>query len=99
MTRAPSQILVLTISVPISLIELSNHPILHKFTSPSWLKHLQKVNAALVDLTSAKMAALSPGEAYIWSSRASDPAFTHGAIKVHLRPRLTRHGGGTKTAT
>ena len=40
-------------SVPISLIELSNHVILHKFTSPAWLKHLQKANASLADLTSS----------------------------------------------
>ncbi|MFJ7210733.1 hypothetical protein [Amycolatopsis sp. NPDC098790] len=85
-------------SVPISLIELSNHIILHKFNSPAWLKHLQKANAALADLSPAKMTALRPGEAYIWSSKASDLAFTHSAIKVQLRPRITRHGGGTKTA-
>jgi len=85
-------------SVPISLIELSNHVILHKFTSPAWLKHLQKANASLADLTSAKMANLTPGEAYIWSSKATDTAFTRSALKVRLRPRMTRHGGGTKTA-
>jgi type I restriction-modification system DNA methylase subunit len=86
-------------SVPISLIELSNHVILHKFTSPAWLKHLQKANASLAELTSAKMAGLLPGEAYVWSSQATDSAFTNGVVKVHLRPRVTRHGGGTKTAT
>ncbi|GGK89320.1 hypothetical protein Sme01_49590 [Sphaerisporangium melleum] len=85
-------------SVPISLIELSNHVILHKFTSPAWLKHLQKANASLAELTSARMAALTPGEAYVWSSKATDAAFTRGAVKVRLRPRATRHGGGTKTA-
>ncbi|MGP4097186.1 methylation-associated defense system ATP-binding protein MAD8 [Nonomuraea sp. KM90] len=85
-------------SVPISLIELSNHVILHKFTSPAWLKHLQKANASLADLTSTKMAALAPGEAYIWSSKATDSAFTRGAVRVRFRPRITRHGGGTKTA-
>ncbi|ARP72350.1 hypothetical protein LK07_24225 [Streptomyces pluripotens] len=31
-------------SVPVSLIELSDHIILHKFTSPAWLKHLHKAN-------------------------------------------------------
>jgi hypothetical protein len=85
-------------SVPISLIELSNHVILHKFTSPAWLKHLQKANASLADLTPGKLAALSPGEAYIWSGRATDPAFTRAAVKVRLRPRITRHGGATRTA-
>jgi DNA phosphorothioation-dependent restriction protein DptH len=85
-------------SVPTSLIELSSQVILHKFNSPSWLKHTQKANAALEGLTPAKLAGLGPGEAYIWSSRATDDAFTRGAVKIRCRPRVTQHGGGTKTA-
>ncbi|TXC95218.1 ATP-binding protein [Streptomyces sp. ISID311] len=86
-------------SVPVQLIELSNHVILHKFTSPAWLKHLQKANAALSSLTAEKLAHLGPGEAYVWSSKATDPAFTHGAVRIRCRPRVTKHGGGTKTAS
>lgn len=86
-------------SVPIALIELSNHIVMHKFTSPSWLKHIQRANAALAGLTSEKMAHLAPGEAFVWSSKATDAALTRSAIKVTWRPRVTRHGGGTKTAT
>jgi hypothetical protein len=85
-------------SIPISLIELSDHVILHKFTSPAWLKHLQKANAALADLNPAKMAGLAAGEAYMWASKATDPAFTRGTVKIRCRPRITRHGGSTKTA-
>lgn len=85
-------------SVPVSLIELSSHIILHKFNSPAWLKHIQKANAALAGLTPEKMAHLKPGEAYVWSSKATDEAFSKGAVKVRLRPRVTLHGGGTKTA-
>ncbi|MEU6072530.1 hypothetical protein [Micromonospora sp. NPDC047074] len=85
-------------SVPIALIELSNQLILHRFTSPAWLKHLQKANAALADLTPAKMAALGRGEAYIWSGKATDPDFSRRAVKAHIRPRITEHGGSTKTA-
>ena len=85
-------------SVPASLIELSSQIILHKFNSPSWLKHIQKANAALEGLTPAKLAALGSGEAYVWSSKATDDAFTHDAVKVRCRPRVTRHGGATKTA-
>jgi DNA phosphorothioation-dependent restriction protein DptH len=85
-------------SVPVSLIELSSQIILHKFNSPAWLKHIQKANAALTGLTADKMAQLRPGEAYVWSSRATDDAFTTGAIKIKCRPRVTQHGGGTKTA-
>jgi DNA helicase HerA-like ATPase len=86
-------------SVPVQLIELSNHVILHKFTSPAWLKHLQKANAALSGLTAEKLAQLRPGEAYIWSSKATDPAFTYGAVRIGCRPRVTQHGGNTKTAS
>ena len=85
-------------SVPVSLIELSSQIILHKFNSPAWLKHIQKANSALGGLKPDKMANLKPGEAYVWSSKATDGAFTGGAVKLRLRPRVTLHGGATKTA-
>ncbi|MGF7129114.1 DNA phosphorothioation-dependent restriction protein DptH [Paraburkholderia sp. EB58] len=85
-------------SVPVSLIELSSQIIMHKFNSPAWLKHIQKANAALGELTADKMSHLGTGEAYVWSSKASDDAFTKGAMKIKCRPRITQHGGGTKTA-
>ena len=85
-------------SVPIKLIELSDVVILHKFNSPAWLRHMQKATVSLADLTPAKMASLAPGEAYVWSSRSTDADFTRGAVRLHLRPRMTRHGGATKTA-
>lgn len=85
-------------SVPVSLIELSSQVILHKFNSPAWLKHLQKANAALGALTPEKMSNLRPGEAFIWSSKATDEAFTRGVVKIRCRPRVTQHGGATKTA-
>lgn len=69
-----------------------------KFNSPAWLKHIQKANAALGDLTAEKMANLQPGEAYVWSSKATDLAFSRGTVKVRCRPRVTQHGGATKTA-
>ena len=85
-------------SVPIKLIELSDLVILHKFNSPAWLKHMQRAVVSLADLTPAKMASLAPGEAYLWSSRSTESAFTRGAVRVRLRPRITRHGGVTKMA-
>lgn len=85
-------------SVPASLIELSTQIVLHKFNSPSWLKHIQKANAALEGLTPVKLAGLGAGEAYVWSSKATDDVFTHDAMKVRCRPRVTQHGGATKTA-
>lgn len=85
-------------SVPLELIELSDLMILHRFNSPGWLKHLQKVSTSLAGLSSTKLNALVPGEAYVWSSKATDAAFTREAVKVSLRPRLTRHGGATRVA-
>jgi DNA phosphorothioation-dependent restriction protein DptH len=85
-------------SVPVALIELSTQMVLHKFNSPSWLKHLQKANASLSELSADKMSHLSAGEAYVWSSKATDDSFTRGAVKIKCRPRVTQHGGGTKTA-
>jgi hypothetical protein len=85
-------------SVPISLIELSSQIILHRFNSPAWLKHIQKANAALTSLTPEQLSRLNPGEAYVWSAKASDNAFSHGSVKISLRPRVTKHGGSTRTA-
>jgi DNA phosphorothioation-dependent restriction protein DptH len=85
-------------SVPISLIELSSQIIMHRCNSPAWLKHIQKANSALNNLTPEKMSRLGAGEAYVWSARSSDEGFTRGAVKIHCRPRITRHGGETKTA-
>lgn len=85
-------------SVPISLIELSSQVILHRFNSPAWLKHLQKAITVLSSLTPEKMSHLGSGEAYVWSSKATDNSFIRGAIKMHCRPRATLHGGITKKA-
>ncbi len=85
-------------SVPVSLIELSSQIIMHKFNSPAWLKHIQKANAALGNLSPERMALLKAGEAYVWSSKATDESFSKGAVKVRCRPRVTQHGGATKLA-
>ena len=85
-------------SVPVALIELSSQIIMHKFNSPAWLKHIQKANAALGNLTPERMAQLKPGEAYVWSSKATDESFSKGAVKLRCRPRVTQHGGATRVA-
>ena len=85
-------------SVPASLIELSSQIILHKFNSPNWLKHIQKANSALASLTPEKLSTLKPGEAYVWSSKATDIAFCQSALRIRCRPRVTHHGGATEKA-
>jgi DNA helicase HerA-like ATPase len=85
-------------SVPIALIELSSHIILHRFNSPAWLKHIQKANASLTNLSADQMTRLAPGDAYVWSSKATDIAFSREPLRVTCRPRVTAHGGSTKTA-
>lgn len=85
-------------SLPNEIIELSSLVILHRFNSPQWVKHVQRSVTALADLTPAQMAVLRPGEGYVWANKTTEPIFTQKAQKVRLRPRVTRHGGGTKTA-
>ena len=85
-------------SVPVSLIELSTQVIMHRFNSPAWLRHIQKANAALRNLSMDRLTQLPPGEAYVWSGKATDESFTAQAIRVKCRPRVTRHGGDTHMA-
>jgi len=85
-------------SLPAAIIELSSLVILHRFNSPQWLKHVQRSITSLSDLTPAQMVALSPGDAYVWATKATERVFTQKAVKMRFRPRITQHGGGTKTA-
>jgi DNA phosphorothioation-dependent restriction protein DptH len=85
-------------SLPSAIIELSSVVVLHRFNSPQWLRHIQKSITALSDLTPQQMSSLAPGEAFLWSTKSTERIFTQKAVKVRFRPRVTRHGGGTKTA-
>ena len=69
----------------------------HKRVLPPPICHLY-LTRLLGSLTAEKMANLRPGEAYIWSSKATDETFTREAVKIRCRPRVTQHGGDTKTA-
>lgn len=86
------------LSVPRSVIELTSLLVLHRMTSPQWLKHLKGAISALDTLTESQVSALVPGEALVWAQRSTDQRFTQRPQKIHIRPRVTRHGGGTKTA-
>lgn len=86
-------------SLPNEIIELSSAVIIHKFNSPTWLKHIQKSITNLNSLRPADMASLSTGEAFLWSSKATEKGVTQKPLKIRIRPRVTKHGGGTIKAT
>lgn len=82
-------------SLPNKIIELSSIVLLHKFSSPAWVKHIQKSITALQMLTATEMSSLSPGEAYLWAGKSSDKSIMQRPIKISIRPRVTKHGGDT----
>jgi hypothetical protein len=86
------------LSVPRAVIELTSLLILHRMTSPQWLKHLKSAIAALENVNEAQVGALMAGEALVWAQRSTDVRFTQRPQKISIRPRVTQHGGGTKTA-
>jgi len=86
------------LSVPRAIIELTSILVLHRMTSPQWLKHLKGALVALDGIEEGHMTALGPGEALVWAQRATDKRFTLKPQKLQIRPRFTQHGGGTKTA-
>lgn len=86
------------ISVPRSVVELTTILVLHRMTSPQWTRHLQGTTAPLKKLDCGLLARLAPGEALVWAQRSTDERFTTGPRLVRVRPRFTKHGGGTRTA-
>ncbi|WP_158626543.1 hypothetical protein [Corallococcus interemptor] len=86
------------LSVPRAVIELTSVLVLHRMSSPQWLKHLKGAIVALEGIADAQVTSLKPGEALVWAQRSTDPRFVQRPQKVTIRPRVTRHGGGTKTA-
>ena len=85
-------------SLPNEIIELSSIVILHKFSSPNWVKHVQKSITSLSSLTPTMMNSLKSGEAYLWAGKSTDENITVHPIKIEIRPRVTKHGGDTISA-
>ncbi|MGB2728446.1 MAG: hypothetical protein WBD09_08205 [Halobacteriota archaeon] len=85
-------------SVNARVIELSDIIILHQMSSPEWLKHIQGKNIALKKLKSEDLSLLKSGEAYIWAKKSTAAEVTKQPMKIEVRPRITEHGGATKTA-
>ncbi len=86
------------LSVPRAVIELTSVLLLHRMTSPQWLRHLKGAITALEGVSEGQLAALQPGEALAWAQRATERRFSARPQKILVRPRFTMHGGGTKTA-
>lgn len=86
------------LSVPRSVIELTSILILHRMTSPQWLKHLKSAISALDDVSEAQLASLRAGEALTWAQRSTDKKFSQRPYRIQIRPRFSLHGGSTKTA-
>jgi hypothetical protein len=86
-------------SVPAEIIGLSNIIVAHAFTVPGWLEQIRRVKVAFAesDLKPSQFAGLERGEAFVWSEGGSDQF--RRPQRVQIRPRLTRHGGGTRRAT
>ncbi|MDD3138065.1 MAG: hypothetical protein PHX08_03720 [Lachnospiraceae bacterium] len=82
-------------SLPTEIIELSSIVVMHRFSSPAWVKHVQKAITPLQTLTPTEMATLGSGEAYLWANKATDKTITQRPIKISIRPRVTKHGGDT----
>jgi DNA helicase HerA-like ATPase len=85
-------------SVPKEVIELSSIVVAHRFTSPKWLDHIRRVNSAFGEsaMQPSQLARLEAGEAFVWSVGGAE-AFRRPQ-RVIMRPRLARHGGGTRRA-
>jgi hypothetical protein len=86
-------------SVPAEIIGLSNVIVAHTFTVPGWLDYLRRVKVAFAesDLKPSQLSSLERGEAFVWSEGGSGRF--QRPQRVQIRPRMTRHGGGTRRAT
>lgn len=85
-------------SLPSEIIELSSVVLMHKFNSPAWLKHIQKSITSFSHVHDTEMAALMPGEAFLWSNKSTDRQIETRPVRIVTRPRVTKHGGATITA-
>ncbi len=86
-------------SLPNEIIELSSIVLMHKFNSPQWLKHIQRSITQTSILSPLEMSTLSPGEGFLWATKATEKSVSNKPIKISTRPRVTKHGGGTIQAT
>lgn len=86
------------LSIPQSVLELSSVLLLHRMTSPRWLKHLQSAIVATKGLRIEELAALPAGSALTWAQQCTDARFKRAPRRIRVRPRLSKHGGETVRA-
>lgn len=84
------------ISIPRAIVELSSTVILHRLTSPLWLRHLRGAISSLQAVADQDVASLQPGEALVWAQRSTEHRFTERPQKVQMRTRVSKHGGSTR---
>jgi hypothetical protein len=70
------------------VIELTSILILHRMTSPQWLKHLKTGISGLEDVAESQLASLAAGDALVWAQRSTDKRFTQRPYKVQIRPTI-----------
>ncbi len=85
-------------SVPREVVELSSVIFVHRFTAPTWLDHIKRANADFGEagLLPSQLTRLDSGAAFVWSTNSRE--FRRPQL-VRVRPRLSKHGGGTVRAT
>jgi hypothetical protein len=92
--------------VPSTMLDLMSYVICHRFSSPSWTRHLRgHISAHTESTTGAQswedaVVDLETGEALLFSSSAlcTDAKgqlakLGNGHIRLYTRPRITRDGG------
>jgi len=92
--------------VPSSMLDLMSYIICHRFSSPSWVRHLRGHVSAQAETTTEyqswgdAVVDLETGEALLFSPNAlcADGSGQHvklgnGHIHLFTRPRITRDGG------
>ena len=85
-------------SLPLKIVELASVVFGLAMETESWVHYLASCKTQFKKIPPEFFAELKPGECYIWSRVSSDPSFTAIPQRCQIRPRVTMHGGFTKTA-
>lgn len=81
------------VAVPRIVLELSTVVIAHRMESDKWGRALREAKIQFSGVDTSRLAQLNVGEAFLWSGGGA--ARYRTPERVSMRPRLTRHGGGT----